>query len=360
MGTSDHHLDRGRSPATRAALITSVLLIVLGANRAPALAASVDVNTLVAVVDPRPVRSKSDASLDMDLLGYAAHYGRVVRHAVAKLAGWEPVAESRIKKILGFTYRVSVFQCQEEPGCVQKRMLPLRKVPVTRVIVGRFVHGRQKKIFLALRLIDLSTGKKISEVAGGLRMSPANALDEDLQALVADLLDPTQSESTRSAGPSEPAAEDGQPVKLAITDPRPMRDKSSRRTDLRFLEHAPQLRKILVTGVEALDRFEVLADSRLREMLGFTYRVQLFKCREQPGCVARRLKRLEKNGVRLGLVSSFALVHDRRIFLAVHLIDLKTSRVIRSAATESSRQPTELAAALGRLASELLTGTGIP
>ena len=90
----------------------------------------------VAVFDLRPTRSNGQT--DLALLREAVKLTADLRDALAAQTDVPLVSPADVKAILGPLYRVTAFDCRENPACLQPLMRKLAKKGITRVVLGTY------------------------------------------------------------------------------------------------------------------------------------------------------------------------------------------------------------------------------
>lgn len=90
----------------------------------------------VAVFDLRPVRSNGQT--DLALLKEAVKLTADLREALAAQTDVKIVTPADVKAILGPLYRVTAFDCRENPACLQPLMRKLAKKGISRVVLGTY------------------------------------------------------------------------------------------------------------------------------------------------------------------------------------------------------------------------------
>jgi len=109
----------------------------------------------VAVFDLRPVRSNGQT--DLALLKEAVKLTADLRDALAAQTEIKIVSPADVKAILGPLYRVTAFDCRENPGCLQPMMRKLAKKGITRVVLGTYEIAADR-VQLTLDGVQTSNG----------------------------------------------------------------------------------------------------------------------------------------------------------------------------------------------------------
>lgn len=152
------------------ALLAVVVLALL------AVSARAD-DTPIAVLDLRPVRSNGQT--DLAMLPEAVKLSSALRERLADVGQVKIVPLDDVKKLLGPLYRVSVFDCRENPACLQRMMRKLSKGGIKRVVLGTYevagervlltLHGVETKsgAFTKVELFEAIRGREPDEEGAG-------------------------------------------------------------------------------------------------------------------------------------------------------------------------------------------------
>lgn|GEM_PF-1093432 len=109
----------------------------------------------VAVFDLRPVRSNGQT--DLALLREAVKLTADLRDALAAQTEVKIVSLADVKAILGPLYRVTAFDCRENPACLQPLVRKLAKKGITRVVLGTYEIAADR-VQLTLDGVQTSNG----------------------------------------------------------------------------------------------------------------------------------------------------------------------------------------------------------
>src|SRR5262249_9956219 len=125
----------------------------------------------IAVFDLRPVRSTGQT--DLAQLREAVKLTAQLRDSLGDAADVQIVPVSELKALLGSLYRVTMFDCREEPACLQPMMRKLFKKGIKRAVVGTYaVEGDRAHLTLdgvetktgAFTKVELFDTKRASEI----------------------------------------------------------------------------------------------------------------------------------------------------------------------------------------------------
>lgn len=108
----------------------------------------------VAVFDLRPVRGNQT---DLSLLKEAAKLSSELRDVLGEQTEARVVPIAEVKQILGPVFRVTAFDCHENPTCLQPMMRKLAKRGIQRVVVGTYELSNNQ-VQLTLNGIETRTG----------------------------------------------------------------------------------------------------------------------------------------------------------------------------------------------------------
>ncbi len=108
----------------------------------------------VAVFDLRPVRG---TQTDLSLLKEAAKLTGELREVLGEQTDARIVPTAEIKQLLGPVYRVTAFDCHEDPACLQPLMRKLAKQGIQRVVIGTYEISNNR-IALTLDGVETRTG----------------------------------------------------------------------------------------------------------------------------------------------------------------------------------------------------------
>ncbi len=113
-----------------------------------------DKKPAVAVFDLRPVRG---TQTELSLLKEAAKLSSELRDVLGEQTDARIVPISEVKQLLGPVFRVTVFDCHENPACLQPLMRKLAKAGIQRVVVGTYELSNNQ-IQLTLDGVETRTG----------------------------------------------------------------------------------------------------------------------------------------------------------------------------------------------------------
>jgi Protein of unknown function (DUF1302) len=109
----------------------------------------------VAVFDLRPVTSGGQT--DLAVLREAVRMSAQLRERLEAAGGVKVIGPDELKAILGPLYRVTTFDCREEPACLQPMMKKLAKKGIKRAIVGTYEKSGNRAQ-LTLQGVETKTG----------------------------------------------------------------------------------------------------------------------------------------------------------------------------------------------------------
>ncbi len=146
--------------------------------------------------DLRPIRTNGQT--DLSLLKEAVVLSAELRAALAATTDARIVEPAEIKEILGQLYRVTAFDCRENPACLQPLMRKLAKKGIKRVVLGTYEidHGRVQLTldgvttatgaFTKVVLFETPRGDDLDAEAAGKKMLEAAAVPGTSEAPIAE------------------------------------------------------------------------------------------------------------------------------------------------------------------------------
>jgi hypothetical protein len=199
--------------------------IVIALGIAVATPAAAD-DLQVAVFDLRPVTSGGQTELAA--LREAVRLTAQLRERLAAAGGVKVIGPDELKALLGPLYRVTTFDCREEPACLQPLMAKLAKKGIKRAIVGTY-EKTGNRAQLTLHGVETKTGAftkvELFEAArdGGIDEDKATKVMASVAALKAKPEGKPEEPKPEEPKPEEPKPEEptGDTTDVLTTDVPP-------------------------------------------------------------------------------------------------------------------------------------------